>query len=69
MSLSLVAYGESSGSESESEEAVNSRQSKGQVRNLLTVLPRAKGSSGGGRAPVRIGLPTVEKGVSECNSL
>ncbi len=63
MSLSLVAYGESSGSDSEPEgEAVNSRSSKDHVRNILTVLPRPKRSSGG-RGPVRIALPTVE-GVS-----
>ncbi len=67
MSLSLVAYGESSGSESEPEEEVTSQPTKDDIRNLLSVLPRPKSSSGGGRrsrGPVRIGLPKVEGGVS-----
>lgn len=61
MALSLVAYGDSS--ESESEEA-SKKESGTDVRKLLSVLPPAKSKSGRGKQPVRIGLPKLEKGVS-----
>jgi hypothetical protein len=61
MALSLVAYGDSS--DSESEEA-SVPEMKTDVRKLLSVLPPAKSKSGRGKQPVRIGLPKLEKGVS-----
>ena len=70
MSLSLVAYGDSSDSESEEETAPQpstiTSNAKTDVRKLLSVLPAPKGrAKGGGKGPVRIGLPKLEQEVSE----
>ena len=64
MALSLVAYGDSSDSESEEVSAPAKKESTTDVRKLLSVLPPAKNKSGGGKQPVRIGLPKLEKEVS-----
>ena len=63
MALSLVAYGDSSDSESEEPSVPEKKDSGTDVRKLLSVLPPAKSKSGGGKT-VRIGLPKLEKGVS-----
>ena len=74
MSLSLVAYDDSS--DSETEEALLSgptvnpdkqSDSKSDVRKLLAVLPPPKSGGGkvrGAKQPVRIGLPKLENEVS-----
>ena len=66
MSASLVAYEDSSESESEEnpEQGAGRRPaaSKEDVRQLLSVLPPAK-RRGGAKQPVRIGLPTLENEV------
>ena len=68
MSLSLVAYGDSSGSESEPEDGPvsrsNNQSAKEDVRKLLSVLPAPRGGGKGSKQPVRIGLPQLDKGVS-----
>lgn len=64
MALSLVAYGDSSDSEPEETSAPAKKESSTDVRKLLSVLPPAKSKSRGGKQPVRIGLPKLEKGVS-----
>jgi len=81
MSLSLVAYEDSSDSETEEvpvggkeggrSDSKPDRQSKEDVRKLLAVLPPAKGVGGRGRSakqPVRIGIPKLENEVS-CSSI
>lgn len=74
MSLSLVAYDDSSDSETEeappSGPTVNPDKlsdSKSNVRKLLAVLPPPKSGGGRGRGakqPVKIGLPKLENEVS-----
>ena len=75
MSLSLVAYEDSSDSETEDvptggrSDSKPDRQSKEDVRKLLAVLPPAKGGGGrargrGAKQPVRIGIPKLENEVS-----
>ena len=74
MSLSLVAYDDSSDSETEeiqpSGPNINpdkQSDSKSDVRKLLAVLPPARRRGGKGRdakQPVRIGLPKLENEVS-----
>lgn len=64
MALSLVAYGDSSDSESEEPSGPLKKDSSRDVRKLLSVLPPAKAKGGVGRQPVRIGLPRIERGVS-----
>ena len=64
MSLSLVAYGDSSDSDLEAEESgrAEKQTSKQDIRKLLSVLPppkkREKARS---KQPVRIGLPKLEE--------
>lgn len=70
MSLSLVAYDDSS--DSETEEALPSGPTvnpdkQSDVRKLLAVLPPPKSGGGkvrGAKQPVRIGLPKLENEVS-----
>ena len=69
MALSLVAYGDSSESESEEASVPEKKESNTDVRKLLSVLPPAKSKSGRGKQPVRIGLPKLEKGVSRYSRL
>ena len=74
MSLSLVAYDDSSDSETEetspSGPTVNPDKlsdAKSNVRKLLAVLPPPKSGGGRGRGakqPVKIGLPKLENEVS-----
>ena len=64
MALSLVAYGDSSDSESEEASVPEKKESGTDVRKLLSVLPPAKSKSGRGKKTVRIGLPKLEKAVS-----
>lgn len=74
MSLSLVAYDDSSDSETEENQPSGPNinldkqsDSKSDVRKLLAVLPPAKRGGGRGRDakhPVRIGLPKLENEVS-----
>ena len=74
MSLSLVAYDDSSDSETEENQPSGPNinldkqsDSKSDVRKLLAVLPPAKRGGGRGRdtkQPVRIGLPKLENEVS-----
>ena len=64
--MSLVAYGESSGSEDEGTVGSSSKGDEAQgVRRLLSVLP----APGKGRnQPVRLAIPSLgqSKGVSAC---
>ena len=69
MALSLVAYGDSSESESEEASVPEKKESGTDVRKLLSVLPPAKSKNGRGKQPVRIGLPKLEKGVSRYSRL
>ena len=68
MALSLVAYGDSSDSDQEEASVPVKKESGTDVRKLLSVLPPAKSEGGGAKHPVRIGLPKLEKGVSQVSS-
>ena len=71
MSLSLVAYDDSSDSETEETQPSGPNinpdkqsDSKSDVRKLLAVLPPAKRKGRDAKQPVRIGLPKLENEVS-----
>ena len=70
MSLSLVAYDDSSDSETEETQPSGPNinpdkqsDSKSNVRKLLAVLPPAKRKGRDAKQPVRIGLPKLENEV------
>ncbi len=64
MSLSLVSYGDSD-SDIEPEDT-NSAKPGSDVRKLLSVLPSSRGSLKQ-KGPVKIGLPTLNKGGVSCS--
>ena len=64
MSLSLVAYGDSDSDSDDSSAPPHQPEPEKDVRKLLSVLPPTK-TAHGVKGRVRIGLPKIEKGVSQ----
>ena len=64
MSLSLVSYGDS---DSDIEPEDNSAKPGSDIRKLLSVLPSSRRSLKQ-KGPVKIGLPTLNKGVSSSHA-